>query len=72
MVCAALITFGEFASNFVRAGKSPEADLSVVGLTVDSIEAETRLLRNNFKMFHDNLMSSDEAEKILSEAFNEA
>src|SRR5690348_11814749 len=72
IVCAALITFGEFASNFVRTGKGPGADLTVVGLSVESIEAETRLLRNNFKMFHDNLMSLEEAETILSEAFNEA
>jgi hypothetical protein len=70
VVCSALITFGEFASNFARQQKQV-ADLGVVGLSVECIEAETRLLRNNFKMFHDNTMSLQEAEAVLTEAFNE-
>ena len=70
MVCSALITFGEYASNYARQEKKV-ADLAVVGLSVECIEAETRLLRNNFKMFHDNIMSLPEAEAILTEAFNE-
>ena len=71
MVCSALITFGEYASKFARQFKNV-ADLSVVGLSVECIEAETRLLRNNFKMFHDNVMTFPEAEAVLAEAFNEA
>lgn len=69
MVCSALITFGEFASHFSRQSK---LDLAAVGLSVDSIEAETRLLRYNFKMFHDNTISPSEADNVLKEAFNEA
>lgn len=71
MVCSALITFGEFASNFARKCKT-QINLAAVGLSVESIEAETRLLRNNFKMFHDNTMSYFEADSVLKEAFNEA
>jgi hypothetical protein len=70
LVCSALITFGEFASNFARKCK-PQADLSAVGLSVEDIEAETRLLRNNFKMFHDNTISYSEADAVLREAFHE-
>jgi hypothetical protein len=70
MVCSALITFGEFAGNFARRLES-QINLSLLGLTVESIEAETRLLRNNFKMFHDATMSHAEAEAVLKEAFNE-
>jgi hypothetical protein len=71
MVCSALITFGEFAGNFARKSKS-HVNLAAVGLSVESIEAETRLLRNNFKMFHDNTISYFEADAVLKEAFNEA
>ena len=71
MVCSALITFGEFASTFARRNTS-QIDLAAVGLSVESIEAETRLLRNNFKMFHDNTISYAQADAVLKEAFNEA
>jgi len=70
MVCSTLITFGEFASNFARQQKQ-DLDLPSIGLSVESIEAETRLLRDNFKMFHDSTISDKEAEEVLSEAFNE-
>src|SRR5205823_11792626 len=70
MVCSALITFGEFASNFAREHQG-FVDLGIVGLSVECIEAETRLLRNNFKMFHDDIMKLSEAEDVLAEAFNE-
>ena len=65
MVCSALITFGEFASNFAR--KEEGMKLDSVGLSVENIEAETRLLRDNFRMFHDDTMTCDEAEEILGE-----
>jgi hypothetical protein len=71
MVCSALITFGEFAGNFARRCKA-EVNLAGVGLSIESIEAETRLLRNNFKMFHDNTISYAEADAVLKEAFHEA
>jgi hypothetical protein len=68
LVCSALITFGEFATVF---GSDPNnnLDLELVGLSLGSIEAETRLLRNNFKMFHDDSMTLDEAENVLGKAF---
>ncbi len=69
LVCSTLITFGEFATAFAR--ENAETDLKSVGLSVESIEAETRLLRDNFKMFHDNTITEAEAEKVLSEAFHE-
>lgn len=70
VACSALITFGEYASIFAR--KQPaELDLQSLGITVESIEAETRLLRDNFRMFHDQTMSEQEAESVLM-ALNEA
>jgi hypothetical protein len=71
MVCSALIAFGEFAGNFARKGKE-QVNLAAVGLSVECIEAETRLLRNNFKMFHDQTMTYAEADDLLKEAFHEA
>lgn len=71
MVCSALITYGEFASNFLRQNPN-DADLSAVGTSLENIESETRLLRDNFRMFHDNTISDAEAEAVLKEAFCEA
>jgi hypothetical protein len=68
LVCSALITFGEFASNFVRQHKE-EANLSAVDLSVECIEAETRLLRDNFRMFHDETITDAQAESVLNDAF---
>jgi len=71
MVCSALITFGEFATNFSKEqGKA--LDLESVGISVDSIAAETRLLRDNFRMFHDNTISDEQAEGVLKEAFHDS
>jgi hypothetical protein len=71
MVCSALITFGEFASNFARERKD-QMNLAMMGLSVECIEAETRLLRNNFRMFQDHTISYAEADDVLKEAFHEA
>ena len=71
MICSALITFGEFASNYARHNRA-EFNLAAVGVSVECIEAETRLLRDNFRMFHDNTISRSEAETVLKEAFHEA
>lgn len=71
MVCSALITFGEFASIFSKQNKQ-EVNLEALGFSVESIEAETRMLRDNFKMFHDTTISYAEAEAVLKNAFNEA
>lgn len=70
LVCSTLITFGEFASSFARHEKE-KVDLASIGLSVESIEAETRLLRDNFRMFHDFTISDKEAEDVLAEAFHE-
>src|SRR5687767_13553339 len=70
LVCSTLITFGEFASSFAHQQKD-KVDLAAVGLSVESIEAETRLLRDNFRMFHDLTISDKEAEDVLAEAFHE-
>jgi hypothetical protein len=70
-VCSALITFGEFAGIFARKCKE-QVNLATLGLSVECIEAETRLLRNNFKMFHDLTISYGEADDVLGEAFHEA
>jgi len=70
MVCSTLITFGEFASSFAKQNKE-QIDLAAVGMSVEAIEAETRLLRDNFRMFHDFTISDKEAEDVLSEAFHE-
>lgn len=65
-VCSALIRFGEFAGPFARTGGA-QADLLAVGLSAEDIAAETRLLRNNFKMFHDDTISYSEADAVLKE-----
>src|SRR6267378_3160914 len=70
MVCSALITFGEFAGHYARGEEN--LNLSAVGLSVEDVEAETRMLRDNFKMFHDTTMSGGEAEDVLKKAFNES
>lgn len=69
MVCSSLITFGEFAANFVR---DTNVNLAAVGIDLKAIEAETWMLRQNFRMFHDETMSCAEAEDILKEVFDEA
>ena len=71
MLCSVLITFGEFATNLARE-RGAELDLESIEMTIGSIEAETRLLRDNFKMFHDDTISAEEAERVLMEAFHEA
>jgi hypothetical protein len=70
MVCSALITFGEFAAIFSRRFGS-QLNLAAVGISIESIEAETRLLRNNFRMFHDQTISCAETDAVLKDAFHE-
>ena len=43
-------------------------DLAPVGFAVEDIEAETRLLRDNARMFHEPMAASD-AERILEAVF---
>ena len=71
-VCSTLITFGEFASGFAKANATARETLASLDVTAESIEAETRLLKNNLKMFHDSSMSMKEAAAVLDEVFGEA
>lgn len=68
MVCSALITFGEFATIFAKKMKQ-SLDLESLGLSVEAIEVETRLLRDSFKMFHDNTMTVAQANALLESVF---
>jgi hypothetical protein len=68
VVIADLIADGEILAWQAR---QAEADISQVGFTVEDIEAETRLLRDNFRMFHEP-MPAAEAERILEVAFGQS
>ena len=70
--CSALIAFGEFASGFAKENSKAREALAAFEVPAESIEAETRLLRNNLKMFHDGSMSNKEADAVLDEVFGEA
>ncbi|MBI4326449.1 MAG: hypothetical protein HY674_14465 [Chloroflexi bacterium] len=48
--------------------RQSSADLRLVGFAVEDIEAETRLLRDNFRMIHEP-MPAAEAERILEAVF---
>lgn len=65
VVIADLIADGEIIAWQARQSAT---DLSAAGFTVADIEAETRLLRDNFRMFHEP-MPTTEAEQILEAAF---
>lgn len=68
VVLADLIADGEILSWQAR---QSGADFSPVGFTVDDIEAETRLLRDNFRMFHEP-MPSEDADRILEGIFGKS
>ena len=68
VVIADLIADGEVLAWQAR---QSSVDLSPVGFTVEDIEAETRLLRDNFRMFHEP-MPAGEAERILEVAFGQS
>ena len=59
-----LISFGERAAKLARENPG-QAKLEVLGLTVGCIEAETRLLQENLRIFESG-MSSSEADDILN------
>ncbi|MBI4662003.1 MAG: hypothetical protein HY735_24540 [Verrucomicrobia bacterium] len=65
VVITDLIADGELLAWHAR---ECSADFSPVGFTGADIEAETRLLRENFRMFHES-MPAAEAERILEAAF---
>jgi hypothetical protein len=68
VVIADLIADGEILAWQAR---QSGADLSVVGFRIEDIEAETRLLRDNARMFHEP-MPTAEAEQVLEGAFGQS
>src|SRR5438128_2704017 len=68
VVIADLIADGEILAWQAR---QSGADFSTVGFKIEDIEAETRLLRDTSRMFHEP-MPADEAERILEAAFGQS
>src|SRR6266404_4738352 len=68
VVIADLIADGEILAWQAR---QSGADLSSAGFRVEDIEAETRLLRDNARMFHEP-MPAAESERILEEVFGKS
>jgi hypothetical protein len=68
VVLADLIADGEILAWQARQSR---VDLGPAGITIEDIEAETRLLRDNFRMFHEP-MPVVEAERILEAAFGQS
>src|SRR5207247_5325520 len=68
LVIADLIADGEILAWQARQGGT---DFSAVGFRIEDIEAETRLLRDSARMFHEP-MPADEAERILEAAFGQS
>jgi hypothetical protein len=67
VVISDLIADGELLAWQAR---QEEVDLSAAGFKVEDIEAETRLLHDNFVMFH-RRMPAAEAEQVLEVAFGQ-
>src|SRR5207247_5221005 len=68
VVISDLIADGEILSWQAR---QSAVDFSSVGFSIEDIEAETRLLRDNARMFHEPLPLG-EAERILAAAFGQS
>ena len=67
VVIADLIADGEILAWQAR---QSAADLSAVGFRIEDIEAETRMLRDSARMFHEPLPAA-EAERVLEVAFGQ-
>jgi hypothetical protein len=61
-----LIAYGEWAQMQTRKGK---IDLSPIGLTLEDVAAETRILRDTYRSAFENALSTAEAESVLKEVF---
>ena len=61
-VCEALIRFGQFA-------RSAKVDLSVMGTTSESIDAEIDLLQLSIRMYHERSQAPDQAKADLEKLF---
>jgi hypothetical protein len=63
---ASLIGWGEWAEQQAR---NMNIDLSPIGVTVDDVAAETRILRMTHRSAFENVFSTEEAEAVLKEVF---
>ena len=61
-----LIAYGEWAQLQTRREK---IDLSPIGVKLEDIAAETRILRDTYRSAFDNALSSAEADAVLKEVF---
>jgi hypothetical protein len=68
VVIADLIANGEILAWQAR---QSGIDFSAVGFRVEDIEAETRLLRDNARLFHEPMPAS-EAERVLEDVFGQS
>lgn len=63
---ASLIGWGEWAEQQARISG---IDLSPIGVTIDDVAAETRILRMTHRSAFENVFSTEEAEAIVKEVF---
>jgi hypothetical protein len=63
---SSLITWGEWAQQQVR---TKAIDLSPIGVKIEDVAAETRLLRDTYRSAFENALSVQEAESVLKEVF---
>lgn len=63
---SSLIAWGEWAQTQIRAER---IDLSPIGVSLQDVSAETRILRDTFRSAFDNCLSQDEAADVLKEVF---
>jgi len=61
-----LIAYGEWAQMRTRKEK---IDLSPIGVTLEDVAAETRILRDTYRSAFENALSTAEAESVLKEVF---
>ena len=61
-----LIAYGEWAQ--MQTGKE-KLDLSPIGVTLEDVAAETRILRDTYRSTFENALSTAEAEAVLKEVF---
>lgn len=63
---SSLIGWGKWAEQQAR---NKKIDLSPIGVTVDDVAAETRILRMTYRSAFENIFSKEEADAVLKEVF---
>ena len=63
---SSLIGWGECAQMVIE---EKRIDLSPIGVTVEDLKAETRILSDTYRSAFDNCLSESEAETVLKEVF---